>query len=91
MRGTTLRNIGQLTDISRISRPEDGVVRIKIWTEPSARPRGRVQVGDDRPVVFDGWLELLAALESALPADAVPDGFGGQLDPGAEAELPEDV
>ena len=86
-----LRNIGQLTDISGHRKPEDGDVEITIWTDRSSPLRGRVRLGDDQPVDFEGWLELLSALESALRADAPPHGFGGQLDPGAQAQLPEDV
>jgi hypothetical protein len=84
-------NIGQLTDISGRRKPEDGDVEITIWTDRSSPLRGRVRLGDDQPVDFEGWLELLSALESALRADVPAHGFGGELDPGAQAQLPEDV
>ena len=85
------RNIGQPTDISAGRWREDGGVLITIWTEGSPTLRGRVRVEKGRPVVFEGWLELLSALESALSADAPADGLSRQLDPGGQAQLPEDV
>jgi hypothetical protein len=86
-----LRNIRQLTDISGRCGWEDGTVQITIWKDGGRPLRGRVGVGNHPPVAFEGWLELLSALESALGADTSTDGLGGELDPGAQGQLPQDV
>lgn len=58
-------------------------------------PLGDVVVDEAAPIAFAGWLQLLGILSGALPGPpgsaGSAQGLGGQLDPGGDAELGEDV
>lgn len=59
------------------------------------QPSGDVAVNEALPTPFAGWLQLLGILSGAFADGAgsvgLADGLAGQLDPGAHAELGEDV
>lgn len=47
---------------------------IRIWLDESEPPVGRIGLGDQEPVWFEGWLQLLGALRELIQA-------GGSVSP----------
>ena len=51
--------------------------RIVVALDDVSAPRGRLELGDGEGRAFDGWLELISALDAALQAlsgeDESPD------------------
>jgi hypothetical protein len=68
---------------------------ITIRVDAVRPPSGELVVDHQERRAFAGWLELLGILTGVLASPdespGVAQRLGGQLHPGAETELPEDV
>ena len=67
---------------------------ITIRVEGRGPPSGEVAVDEGAPIPFAGWLQLLGILSDALFDPGSPGlahGLRGELDPGGDAQLGEDV
>ena len=68
---------------------------ITIQVDALGPPSGALAVDEGDPQPFAGWLELLGILTGLLPSGEASAGpaqrLRGQLHPGGEAELGEDV
>lgn len=82
-------------DVRRTRQRQSRVVLITISIDGFKPPSGEVVADEDESESFAGWLQLLGILDRLLlgPAGSLRPArrLGGQLHPGAEAELGQDV
>ena len=88
------RNITQVVDVSLYGLDQAGWVHVTLELYGGSPVTGRLFADPAQPVMFAGWLTLMALLErlvEAEPLQVPPAGLGGKLDAAAQRKLAESV